>query len=187
MRHLLNQPKVIITALIILLIIGTWTFIRSRPQTAQGVAKEQLQVALAKDKVDINREFQFPISDSQGKEVTKIKFFIQNAEKQDEIIVAGQKATSVKGKTFLIINLKITNDYNKTITLNTRDYIRLVLNNNEAEQIAPEIHNDPIEILAISTKYTRIGFTINDSDANLKLKVGEINKDKTSLTLPFSK
>lgn len=111
---------------------------------------------------------------------------LTSAELQDEIVIKGQKANAVKGKEFLIINLKLTNNYSKTIQINTRDYIRLSVNKSD-EKLAADIHNDPVEVQAISTKYTRLGFPIDETDKNLTLYVGEINGKKESITLNLKK
>ncbi|MCX7928212.1 MAG: hypothetical protein N2558_00815 [Patescibacteria group bacterium] len=148
-------------------------------------AKTQPEIKGASAITSINKEFEFPLTDAKGKEISKIKYFIESAELRDEIIIKGQRATSVKGRIFLIINLKITNNYQKTVNINTRDYIRLSVNDS-SELLAPDIHNDPVEVQAISTKYTRVGFPINTSDKNLTLQVGEVNKDKESIFLDFS-
>ena len=135
---------------------------------------------------DINREFVFPLRDTLGEEVSKLKYILEKAETRDEIVVKGQKATAIRGRTFLIITLKIKNEHNKTIQVNTRDYIRMSVNGNENEWLAPEVHNDPVEIQAISTKFTRVGFPINTTDKDIVLRVGEINgdKEKIDLTIP---
>lgn len=130
----------------------------------------------------INKEFKFPLKDGI-EDVSEIKFEIADAELTDEIIVQGQKATAITGRDFLIINLKITNEYEKAIEMNTRDYIRLLINGNEEEKLAPEIHNDPVEIQAISTKYTRVGFTVDEGLENLTLLVGQIKEDKEKLPI----
>jgi hypothetical protein len=59
------------------------------------------------------------------------------------------------------------------------------VNGNTSELLAPDIHNDPVEVQAISTKPTRVGFPINDTDKKLTLFIGEINgqKDKVELGL----
>lgn len=135
---------------------------------------------------DVNKEFNFPLKDAKGEEVSKIKYVVEKAELRDEIIVQGQKATAVKGRTFLIITLKISNEHNQPIEINTRDYLRLSVNSNENELLAPDIHNDPAEVQAISTKYTRVGFPINTSDNNLVLFVGEINGAKEKIELKLN-
>ena len=131
----------------------------------------------------IGREFEFPLTSGEGEELGKFRFVIDKAEINDEIIVKGQKATAVDGRVFLLITLKISNDYEQAIELNTRDYIRLAVNGDNEELLAPDIHNDPVEIQAISTKYTRVGFPINDTDKDLVLYVGEINGEKQFIDL----
>lgn len=148
-----------------------------------GSNASRVQIQGAKATQDLEKEFTFPLKNSEGEEISKIRFVVERAELRDEIIVKGKRATSVKGRTFLIFNLKITNEHNRAIEMNTRDYIRLSVNANTEEWLAPDIHNDPVEIQPISTKYTRVGFAINDSDDKLNLRVGEINGQKEEIVL----
>jgi hypothetical protein len=134
----------------------------------------------------LNKEFQFPLYDEKGEELAKITYYLESANLQDSFIYQGSKANAVKGRTFLIFNLKITNPYERSIEVNARDYIRVKLNGSE-EQLAPEIHNDPVEIQADSTKYTRIGLPINDSDRDIILLIGELNGEKETVKLNLSK
>lgn len=135
----------------------------------------------------LNKEFKFPLKDDKGETVGEIKYIIETAEIRDEIIVQGRKASAVAGRTFLILNLKIVNDSNKTISMNTKDYVRLFVNANEGEPLSPSIHNDPVVVDAISVKPTRIGFAINESDTKLQIKVGEIKGEKTTIDLELKK
>lgn len=146
-------------------------------------SNRNLEVKGAKASHELNREFSFPIRNGDGEEVNTVDFVLETAELRDEIIVKGQRATSIKGRTFLILTLKITNQHSQAIEIDTRDYMRLSVNGNEEEWLAPDIHNDPVEVQAISTKYTRVGFPINDSDENLLLRVGEINGEKERVEL----
>lgn len=148
-------------------------------------SSQKIQVKAAKATQTINKEFQFPLKSDKGEEVSKIKYEIETAELRDEIIVKGQRATSVAGRTFLILNLKIVNEHNQAIEINTRDYVRLIKNNKTSELLAPDIHNDPVEIQAISTKYTRVGFAINDSDRDLAIRIGEIKGEKEDIAIKF--
>lgn len=133
-------------------------------------------------KQELNKQFLFPLKGTDGQEVSKLAFTIENAEVRDEIVIKGQKATAIEGRSFLILNLKITNDYDSAIQINARDYIRLQTGNTR-EKLAPDIHNDPVEIQAISTKYTRVGFPIDADENNLTLTVGEITGEKQNLKL----
>lgn len=132
---------------------------------------------------DIYKQFQFPILDAKGKEVTRLNYEIETAELRDEIVVQGQKATAIKGRLFLIINLKIVNPYQQPVALNARDFVRLSVNGNKNDQLAPEIHNDPVEIQAISTKKARLGFPVSESDKDLILQVGQIEGEKQEIEL----
>lgn len=71
--------------------------------------------------------------------------------------------------------------------MNTRDYVRLIIDGNQEEKLAPDIHNDPVEIQAISTKQTRLGFAIDDNDKSLALQVGEIDGEKEVIELNLRK
>lgn len=134
---------------------------------------------------NVNRELKFPLLDNKGKELGKLSYTIQNAELRKQIIVKGKRATAVDGRIFLIINLKIVNDLNQGLEVNTRDYIRVIVNGNTKELFAPDIHNDPVEVQAISTKNTRVGLAINETDKNIELRVGEINGPKEKIKLNF--
>lgn len=132
---------------------------------------------------DVNKTFEFPVGKNAD---NKIIFTLEKAEILDEIVVRGQKATAVSGRTFLIVNLKVTNELSQRIEMDTRDYVRLSVNGNDKELLAPDIHNDPVEIQATSTKFGRVGFPINTTDKNLVLLVGEIGKDREKVELTIN-
>lgn len=130
----------------------------------------------------LNKEFRFPLKDNSGKEVSSISYLVESANLQNAFIYQGKVAKAVKGRTFLIFDLKITNPYTKTVEINAKDYIRVKVNNS-GEQLAPEIHNDPVQVQARSTKYTRIGLPINDTDKNVVLLIGELQGEKQTIKL----
>ncbi len=173
-----------IAAFIIILVLAGQRFFSPKAVVQTGsILAEDKRTAIqpAKSTIAIGREFSFPILNEKGAEVAKIKYIIESAELRDEIIIKGKRTTSVKGKTFLILNLKIGNETNKAIKINTRDYIRISLNNQDF--LAPDIHNDPVDVQPISTKYTRVGLSVNDNEKKFKVQVGEINKEKTIIDL----
>lgn len=174
LKAALTFAVVLIVAIGIINVIGN---------TTRNSTTTNTEVKGALSSQDINKELKFPIRDSEGEEVSQIKYIIQKAELRDEIIVKGQKASAVKGRAFLILTLKIINEYNQPIEIETRDYARMSVNGNQEEWLAPDIHNDPVEVQAISTKFTRLGFAINDSDKNLLLRIGEIDGDKEKVEL----
>jgi len=192
-----NKKKLMrlaLPVLLILIVVGSIAALLNRPvktSTSNGVLaaknrNEKVEVAPALATMKVNKEYKFPIKDERGKDIDTFTYIVESAELRDEIVVKGQRATSVEGRTFLILNLKIVNKSSQRIGLNTRDYVRLSVNGKGDELLAPDIHNDPVEIQAISTKYTRLGFPINDTDTKLKVSVGEIDGTKQSIDLTFN-
>jgi|SRR3989344_1279101 len=176
--------SVVILALVVLGLVFLFKTVTQKV-SSNTTTESRINVPEAKKTKQINQEFTFPLLNEKSEEVGKIKYFIELAELRDEIIVKGQKATSVKGRTFLIINLKLSNEFDRSIDINTKDYLRLSVNNNEVEWLAPDIHNDPVNVQAISTKFTRVGFPINETDKNIKLRVGEVKGEKTVVDITF--
>ncbi len=182
-------PKVAYLVIAVLIIAGVVVFIfkTTKTQNAQTLSAttEKPLAPAAKSTNNLNREFSFPIKDATGKEISQIKYVVESASLQDEILVKGERARAVVGRTFLILSLKITNNYKQGIQINSRDYIRLIVDGKQDELIAADIHNDPVEVQAISTKSTRLGFPINENFKSLELQVGEINGKKVPIKIDF--
>lgn len=137
-----------------------------------------IQGALAS--VLVNQEILIPLTTKEGGE--NLIYRVESVEKRNQILVQGKLQTAVAGRLFLILNVKLTNNLDQGIEINTKDYVRLKVNGSE-ELLAPDIHNDPVEVQAISTKYTRIGFPIYDTDKQFVLRMGEIKGDKVEIPL----
>jgi hypothetical protein len=182
--------KIILPIIIgVIVIAAIASLIKSLPD-AQSKPADPTSTVAAPDSlatINLNRKFSFPLKDDKGTVVGNFDYVIESAAIQKQIIVQGQRATAVDGRDFLILNLKITNNLKKTIQLNTRDYIRLTVASNASEQLAPDIHNDPVEVQAISTKFTRVGIALDEADAKktIHLKVGEIDGAKQNIDLNF--
>ncbi len=174
-----------VLAVVLFLVVRFNPFSGDNNSSVAGASKTVIKDAVAKQ--DLNREFRFPLKDEKGGVLGEIKYVVENAELRDEIVVKGKKASAVAGRTFLVLNLKVTNDTNQTISMNTKDYVRLFINGNDNEPLSPSIHNDPVVVDAISVKSTRIGFAINESDNQLKLKIGEIQGEKQEVLLELDR
>ncbi len=175
---------------VVIFILGAMSLVRSMNSTSAVNNTTEVGAALpdaiAVEKLDDTSNF--PLTDEAGEEVGSFDYTIENAELRKQIIVQGKRATSIEGRIFLILNLKIVNNLDQAIQLNTRDYIRIVVNGNIDEKLAPDIHNDPVEVQAISTKYTRLGLAINESDTKspIVLQVGEISGEKKTIEINFN-
>lgn len=184
-----TSRKIFVVAGILILSLLIFWAIKQMPFT-KGSNNEQtgtssVNIPGARDRKIINKEFEYPLKNSKGEDVSKIKYTIENIELRKEILLKGKKATAVEGRIFFIVNVKIANEFNQAIEINSKDYLRLVVGSNEKEQLAADIHNDPVKVQPISTKYTRLGFPVNDGDKKFKLKVGEINGAKVDIDIKF--
>lgn len=171
--------KYILLGVIVIVLL----FLGSRVLFKGSSAKKPTSTpSTAKATQTLNKDFSFPVTNVDGKQIN-MKFTVQDASLDSQIVVQGQNATAISGRIFLIITLKLTNDFDQSIKINTRDYVRLSINGDENTWLAPEIHNDPVEVQAISTKFTRLGFTVNTTDKKLVLQIGEIKGDKQKINL----
>lgn len=190
-RNLLGRPQtkrfffLLLGIVVVVLITTIFLSVRTKDthtQARQVAGAEQIALDKPLAQEALNKNFSFPLRDDKGKLLGNISYEIQNVELRNQIIINGQRATSIAGREFLILNLKLTNNYEKEISINARDYVRL-LRNGTTEKLAPDIHNDPVNVQAISTKYTRLGFPISTTDKNLKLEIGEISGTKQMIPL----
>lgn len=170
--------------LIVIAVINNYVFDKNASAQSSSLNENSQRMALDKPlkSQTLNKEFMFPLKGQDGQEVSKFKYAVQNAELRDMILIKGEKATAVAGRAFLILDLKITNDFDQAIQINAKDYVRLQVNNSP-EKLAPDIHNDPVDVQAISTKYTRLAFPINENDKDLTLLIGEISGPKETIKL----
>lgn len=154
----------------------------SRATSVEETTKMTLKAATA-DK-QLAKEFKISLKDEKGEDVEGITMRLENVEIRDEIIVQGQKANSVAGRSFLVVNLKLVNSLQQAVEINTKDYLRLSVNENE--WLAPDIHNDPVLVQAISTKPTRVAFPVDAGLTRFTLQLGEITGDKEKVEIDFS-
>lgn len=173
-----------LTTIVIIVVIGLIAYLAGRISAPKVKYVDTRDAAPAiKTQQTVNKSFNFAVKDTKGTVITQIKYTIENADLQDQIIIRGTRAQAIKGKTFLIINFNLNNTSNKYIQLNSRDYVRLVGPNGEL--IAPDIHNDPIQVQPISTKESRLGFPVDDTQKTLTLSIGEVDGKKTTIPLNF--
>src|SRR5262245_29780709 len=129
MGHIYNtiQPKtynILIGVLCFLIFIA---FVIGRETASKIIVNgaNTNQPPQIKEHKDINKPFTFPVKDDKGNKIAQLQYILESADIQDEIIIKGERAQAVKGRTFLILNTKIENDSNKNIQINSRDYVRI--------------------------------------------------------------
>lgn len=177
-------PLIILGVIVLVAVVIAGAGISKAFKKSNTAVDPRIVITDAKATQKINKDYSYPINDKDGKVATQLKLHIDTIEKRDEIIVNGARATSVKGRTFLVVSIKIDNNtYNNPLQVNVGDYFRLTMNGKDSEFLATDINSDPVMIQAASTKTTRVGFAVNDSDKKLKLWVGEIKGAKQEIDL----
>lgn len=172
---------IVFVGLTVLLVGAGWKEAAKRFANNPNTSAATLPKIAGSKSFDINQTFSFDATSRQGKKLDQpIEFTITTAEKTKQIILKGRRATAVEGRIFLIVNLKLKNDNQVSSLIQTREPVRLL-----PDSLAPDIHNDPVEIQPISTKLTRVGFAINENASGLALQVGTITGDKTTIDLNF--
>jgi hypothetical protein len=141
-------------------------------------------IAISKNQI-LNKEFNFPIQNSKGERLAEIGYLIKSFERSEEVEIAGGEVKTIKGKELLIVYVELTNKLSQAIQIMAGDYIRLSVNGEE-KWSAPEFNSDPVEVRAKSDKSIRMAFTVNQSDTNLRLQVGEIDGAKEIIQLDRS-
>lgn len=175
----LNNTILISCAVVAIIFFSLFTFfLSSQHQPPATVASTFSKV------YTLNKAFTFPVTDDKGTVLTTFQYAVVSAQRQNSIILQGQPAEAVAGKTFLIVTIKITNPSQQSMQINSKDFVRFRLDNTK-EWLAPEIYNDPLTVQAISTKYTRLGITIPQTAKKVTLQVGTISGDKTSIPVNF--
>lgn len=162
-------------------IAGQYIISNRKPQEAVKGADANSTKEFSK--VDISRSFSFPAYD-KNKKLSKngLTYEIVSAEKTDQIVIKGKRATAVNNRAFLILNLKLHNEHDESLFINTRNFVRVQPMGTE-DKLAPEIHNDTVEVQADSTKITRVGMPIDMTQNEFTLFVGEVDGDREEIPL----
>ena len=174
----------VIIVIFLIVILINMGITKSNAQSGNTAAQKTQVVQPVSDQT-INRDFQFSVKDKTGKVLTLFDYKILDAQFINEVVINGQKYNPIPGKTFLVINLQITNNFTQTITIAPRDYVRIMMNNSK-EKLAPDIYNDPVDVQAISTKPSKLALAVSTTDKDIQMQVGEITGTKTLIPLTLT-
>jgi hypothetical protein len=144
-----NKKKMIkslfpIVLIVLLVAAGVYATRSFTQDSAKASESKKIVVADALKVKAINKTLTFPLIGDDKKEIGTFQFVVDSAEIRDEIVIQGQKANSVDGRTFLIVKMQFKNQLTQGLQINSRDYVRLSMNGNTNELLAPDIHNDPV-------------------------------------------
>lgn len=165
----------------IVIVLAIFTFVNVSAKKSNGStsgAKTQT--------VNIDRNFEFPAINNLAKKVPdKIKVRIKGVEKTNQVLVKDQVFTAKNNKLFLIVNLDLRSDSTLPLNIIPGDLVRLSVEGDKDTRYAPDLHNNLVQVAAISTKVDRVGFVIPDMSKNFILYIGEIEGEKQEISLNF--
>lgn len=181
MRQFISTHKKLVITLVLIFLLGAG-FIQvgklRRPNANTSPAKTITQ--------QVDKSFDFAALNNQGKAVTnKIKMKIATAEKTNQVLVKEQTFTAKNNKLFLIVNLELKNDATLPLNILPGDLIRLVVNGDNENKFAPDLHNNLVLVSALSTRIDRVGFVIPDTAKSFKLYIGELEGKKEEVSINF--
>lgn len=184
-RAVFNRKKIGTFLFVAIVAVAVLAGIRlALSRTATSAGSQTGPVSADAITVPVEREFSFNVYDKDKKLSDPVKYTLTSAQLTKQIIIKGQKATAVKGRTFFILNLKLVNEFDESLFLNTRNYIR-VQPAGSPDKLAPEIHNDTVEVQPLSTKLTRIGLPVDENTKEFTLFVGELEGAKEEIAIKF--
>lgn len=167
-----------IILLIGVVFIGVWYVRETSTRRSNNTAKSNPLIA----QTNINSEYKFNALTSNQKK-TDIVLRITDAEIRKEVLIQGKPANASGDKAFLILNLEFDNSDTTNKYIAPVNLFRLI--DEQGKKYAADIHSNIVEVAPISTKKTKIGFVINESQKKFMLNLGELDGDKTELEINF--
>ncbi len=163
--------------IIVLLIIGIKASGRDPQTVVGGTSSSSVQSS-----VGVNRRFEVPIKTKEGSETgEKLIITITNIDKTDNILIQNKPAKTKEGKTFLVINMEIQNDTKKQLKVKPVDMVRLV--GEDMRNYAPDVHNNEVNVEAVSLRKTRVGYVVNKGQTKFKLLIGEVRGSQETIEI----
>lgn len=174
-----NRKKLFILLIALIVLIAVFNFKIKNPSQPATVKPKT-------ESTQVDKSFEFAALNNQGKATSfKIRLKITSAERTNQVLVKDQNYTAKNNKLFLIVNLELKNDATQPLNILPGDLIRLTYNNDQDNKYAPDLHNNLVQVSAISTRIDRLGFVIPDNAKSFKLFVGELEGKKEAITVNF--
>lgn len=108
-----------------------------------------------------------------------LKIDVTGSYKAEDILIQGSRVIARNGKTFLVVNMEISNPYNQALYTHPVDSFRLI--DGSGKKFAPTAHQGNVEIRPQSTKTSNVGFIVPKDQKKFKVEVGELNSEKVIL------
>lgn len=177
----------IILGIILLSILGFKLVAKVKNNTSSKSDPKEI-VSTAKQKVELNREFEFkiPIVDDQGRfsvKHEKIKFILTEAEIKEDIKVKGEDRKAKEGQNYLILRIELQNDSPNRLAIISNKYVRLI--GLDEKKYSPDFHNAMVAIDPLSVRRDLVAYIINKDSKSFKFQVGDLEGEKQMIEIAF--
>jgi hypothetical protein len=134
--------------------------------------------------VKIGKSIEVIARTEDGRRTTgRFDLTVTNAHFADSILVQGKRARPVKGKTFLVLDMEISNPHKVSLYAFPADLFRFV--RSDGEKFAPSVHQGKVRVRPEATKKSNVAFVALPEDKKFKIEAGDINEDKITLEITF--
>lgn len=108
----------------------------------------------------VNRKYQFPVNIPNSNQAGSVEYIVEKY---------GLISDPYTNQRILSVSILLINKSAAPIKLQSRDYLNLSVNNGGWR--TPSVHNDPVGLEPSSSVRTSLGFRLNESDKDLRLRV----------------
>ena len=177
---LLKKRGVQLVLIMVVLAVVSYQVGRSQRPTG-SVSQQKTSSQVYSKVIHVDQSVELPVAGGKEKETVLVTF--TTAEKTNQVVVDDKVIKAREDKLFLVANFEIDNTLVTKAIVMPAEVIRLVTEKDK--KFAPDLHNNQIEILPISTKIDRVGFVITKDAKDLKLQVGPLTGEKKIIQLSF--
>jgi len=165
----LRIPIFVVVLIAIVLLIGVWA--------QSGIT--------TKPQAEVNQNFsvQARTQDKIRVRDANLNVTLTNADIDSTLLVQGQRANAREGKTFLIVNMEVENQFEVPLYIFPVDLMRLV--REDGKKIAPSVHQGTVELRPVSLKKSNVGFVIDPDEKEFQIEVGDVSSEKQILEISF--
>ncbi|OGY32498.1 MAG: hypothetical protein A3A57_03235 [Candidatus Woykebacteria bacterium RIFCSPLOWO2_01_FULL_41_12] len=174
----LTRNKVFaIALLVVIILIAGIIFIFGRERSSN--TSENLGPS-----VQINKSYEVVARTEKKQRTTgRFKMTITNARFASSVLVQGKRATPIKGKIFLIVDIEIENPHKVQLYAFPVDLFRFI--REDGQKFAPSVHQGAVLVRPEATKKSNVAFVAEPGEKKFRIEVGEIGEAKEILEITF--
>ena len=108
---------------------------------------------------------------------------VTQARFADSILVQSKRATPVKGKLFLVVDIEIENPHKVQLYAFPVDLFRFI--REDGQKFAPSVHQGAVLVRPEATKKSNVAFVAEPRQKKFRIEIGEVGEAKEILEITF--